>query len=1109
MPSVFRRLARSAILCLVPPLLATALCGFASVASAARWTDPADTPFQHLTRESGLPHEIANAVSEDGEGFLWVGTYGGLVRWDGYRFRVYMADRLTPGALPDSYVRALHRDPAGTLWIGTGSAGLVRYDPAGDRFVTYPVGPQGLSHVNVRAIIDDGAQGLWVATDGGLDHVDTVTGRIVQAGSRLGLSGLAPNSLLRDSQGNLWAGTPAGLFRRGAAEPGFALVPLPAPRGELVRPVSLGQDQAGRIWVGSREHGVYVIASTAPGASVRHLDDLGSLREQMALMMIEARPGEMWLGMADRSIVAVDLGQGLLRRIRNVPNWPASLPDAALHDLYRDRAGLIWVATDKGISRVDPRQTAVTTRFGTAPSTGGERTGTEVSWILPMPGERVWLGTHQTGVEIVDAQGARVDLLQPDPSRPEEALPDSMVLAMERAPDGGVFIATRRGLYRAGADGRGIRRVHVGGRDPALAVWALKAEGQTLWIGGQDDGLWRLDLRSGVGQPVKFEPGQGLSDERIVVLATGPDGRLWVGTRNGLNVLDPQRGAVAARILPGPAAERGLVAGFVTSLLWDRQQRLWVGTLGGGIDLLSLQDPRAPTIRLGMARGLPDYNVDAMLEDGQGRVWVSTDNGLAVIDPDTLAVRAMRRADGVVFATYWTGAAARTPRGELMFGAAGGMTIVRPGEVKPWSYRPPVVVSDLQVGGHSMPAARFAAQAGVADAVVVPADANSLAVEYSAIDFSAPERNRYAHKLEGFDEDWVDSDASRRLAAYTNLPPGRYRLLLRGSNREGVWSEQALSLPIRVMPAWHQTMWFRAAAALFAFVLVVAFVQARTRLLRARQAELERKVRERTAELEDLHRTLQEKSLILERSSITDPLTGLHNRRFLTEHIDHDIAASLRRDQEARAAGGAPADTDSVFYLVDADHFKRVNDLCGHAAGDAVLVEFSRRLRSVLRESDHLVRWGGEEFLAVARDTDRQRAEELAERIRSVISSTPFELDDGSLLPVTCSIGFACLPYLPRRPQALDWQDVVRLADLALLTAKRAGRDCWVGLHATETARPESLRAGAQTAPVQALEQGEMRVSSNRPLPGVVQALAPAVDGNAAPWPFTPAPTAG
>jgi diguanylate cyclase (GGDEF)-like protein len=559
------------------------------------------------------------------------------------------------------------------------------------------------------------------------------------------------------------------------------------------------------------------------------------------------------------------------------------------------------------------------------------------------------------------------------------------------------------------------------------------------------------------------------------------------------------------RYLPD-ASSRGLSAGLITALFADARQRLWIGTYGGGIDVLALGDASGGMVRLNSSHGLPDNNVNALLEDEQGRLWVSTDSGLAMIDPHSLKLRALRRAEGVVFPTYWTGSAARTPEGELLFGGAGGMTIVRPEQLQPWGYRPAVVVTDLKVGGRSLPAGRFIAPAKGAEAepLVVPADANSFAVEFSAIDFSAPERNRYAYRLEGFDDDWIETDPMRRLAAYTNLPPGSYRLMLRGSNRDGEWSERVLNLPIRVRPAWHQTLWFRAALMLLAMALIVAVVQVRTRLLRARQVELERKVRERTTELEALSQALKEKSLVLERSSITDPLTGLHNRRFLTDHIDIEIAASLRRSQEARAAGALPVDTDSVFFLIDVDHFKRVNDVHGHAVGDAVLVQFGWRVRSVLRESDYLVRWGGEEFLAVARDTDRARAEELAERIRAVVADTPFLTETGRMLPVSCSIGFACLPFVPWRPHALGWQDVVRLADFALLAAKRAGRNAWVGLHATEAAHPEGLLAKVQVGPQQALRHGEIRPSSNRPPEVVVEALSPE-DGDTTPWPFSPA----
>jgi len=1075
-------------------------------AAPARWAQVTEVAFQHLTQDNGLPNEIATAVAQDGEGFLWIGTLSGLARWDGYRFRVYQASPRNAGALPDNYIQVLHGDSAGRLWIGTSAAGLARYDAAADGFVSYPVGPGGLSHVSVRSVIDDGRDGLWVATDGGLDHLDPSSDRFARDDvGNAALAGLRINALLRDARGGLWAGTSAGLFHRGAASERFVAVPL-LPAGALQPELqSLAQDSAGRIWAGTLQHGAFVLAQGAGGQArpVRESQQAGALPEgvaglehQQVIAINEVRPGEMWLGTNGQGIVSVDWAARETRRIRNVPSWPLSLPNNALHALYRDRAGLVWAATDRGVSRHDPRQAAILTRFGAAGAgaPAAVRAGTEVSWILPMPNGRVWLGTHKTGIEILDASGVRVGGLRPDPHRPHSALPPGTVYGMDRAGDGSVYIATKSGLYRASADGTHLQRIAWPGRDPATATWAVLVDGDTLWVGGQSDGLWKFDLKSGAATALLRAPGDVLSDQRIVVLARGAGGSLWVGTRYGLNRYDPASGAVQ-RFLPDASSPRGLSSGFVSALRSDAQGRMWVGTYGGGIDILSLDEQQqiASVTRLGAEQGLPDNNVNALLEDRQGRIWVSTDSGLATIDPASHAIRPLRRAEGVVFPVYWSGSAACTADGELLFGGAGGITIVRPEQLQPWTYRPAVVVTDLQVGGKSVsPAGLGRAVAGrQAEPLAVMADANSLAVEFSAIDYSAPERNRYAYKLEGFDADWVETDAARRLAAYTNLPPGNYRLLLRGSNRDGVWGEQALALPVRVLPAWHQTMWFRAGAVLGVIGLLLAIVQMRTRLLRALQAELQRKVSERTAELEALHKALKEKSSVLERSSITDPLTGLHNRRFLTEHIETDIAGSLRRAQEVRAAGGTPADTDSVFFLIDVDHFKRVNDLHGHAAGDAVLVQFSQRLRSVMRESDHVVRWGGEEFLAVARDTDRAEAEELAERIRSMMADSPFIDDEGRSLALTCSIGFACLPYLPARPHALGWQDVVRLADIALLAAKRAGRDAWVGLHATDAAPHEGLLVSVQTGPEAPLHRGQMRASSNKPAQAVLQALVP------------------
>ena len=222
---------------------------------------------------------------------------------------------------------------------------------------------------------------------------------------------------------------------------------------------------------------------------------------------------------------------------------------------------------------------------------------------------------------------------------------------------------------------------------------------------------------------------------------------------------------------------------------------------------------------------------------------------------------------------------------------------------------------------------------------------------------------------------------------------------------------------------------------------------------------------EKNLELERAYKALEEVSL-------TDQLTGLRNRRFFLQHVESDVALSLRGYD-----GGEPGtDSDLVFYMVDLDHFKEVNDRHGHAAGDSVLVQMKDRLREVFRESDYLVRWGGEEFLVLARATDRSGAHVVAERIRHAVSSRDFVLPDGTPLARTCSIGFACYPFTPSHPRLMSWSQVVELADVGLYISKHSGRDAWTAVHATAAAQPAELFARLVHQLGQCVERGEARI---------------------------------
>ena len=1011
--------------------LAAAFLAAASAAhSSERWAGLADTVFQHLVRDNELPNAaIPTSATQDGDGFLWIGSQNGLARWDGYHFRIYRANPGKNGDLPDNFIQSLLTDARGVLWIGTSSGGLARYDREHERFVVYPVGPKGLSHVSVRAIADDGSGGVWVATEAGLDHViagSEVIGHLRHSDDDpTSLPDNRVRGLLRDRHGTLWVGTATALARLDKGSNRFERVPLPAAPGKVPSPWSFLEDTAGRIWVGTFRQGAYVIDSHTSGARAVEESDAGhsTLQNEGVSAIVEVVPGQVWLGTLGQGIVAVDVASSQTRRIRRDLTQPASLPDDSIQGMFKDRSGLIWICSDRSISRHDPSHPAVLTVFG-ASSRPDSISDSDVDAILPMSDGKVWLGLGSKGIDVIDpVVGARVASLRPDPLRPQDALPKDYINAFAASDDSDVYVGTELGLYRVDRAAHAATRVTIPERDPAAQVWALLLDNNVLWVGGFD-GLWAVQL-DGAKSPAHAEAVSGLTDQRITTIARGDGNWLWVGTKNGLNRLDLRTHAIE-RILPEPANPTALAAGYITSLLSDSRGRLWIATFGGGVNVLEPRaaDGKPKFTRLGIARGLNNDNADKLLEDSKHNIWVSTDDGLAVIDEQTLAIRTLRRAEGLPISSYWVGSGAATAQGEMLFGGVGGLTVVRPSQLNRWTYQPSVVTTDIRIGGKSVIDASVPLQ--------IKPGANSIAVEFAALDYSAPERNRYAYRLDGFDSAWIDTEASHRVAAYTNLPPGDFTLRLRGSNRDGLWSETTMSLPIHVLPDWYQTMTFRIAVTLLAFALVAALVQGRTVYLRRNQRDLERQVVERTAELRESQRQL-------EQIAYEDTLTALPNRRMFTEEFRELIM--LARLQNQRFA----------LLLIDLDRFKQINDSRGHDAGDALLIEAAIRLQAAVRKSDCVARLSKDEFsVLVSQNPAAADIEMICHRIiESFVMPVP--ISDAEVRS-SASIGVA---VFPDHGATLD--SLYKSADVALYEAKRAGGNMW-RWYKSQASAPSTVR---------------------------------------------------
>ena len=984
-------------------------------AAAQGWDSVADPVFQHPVSDTVLPNSPVLAIAQDDMGFLWVGTEGGVVRWDGYHYRVYPADRANPAGLPDNYIQSLHVDARGTLWIATLSGGLSRYDRLRDRFVNYRPSPEGLSSVAVRAIADDGSGGIWAATNHGLDEVNADRGVIRHLRHDDGDPASLPDdniaAVLRDSKGRLWIGTVGAVVRQDRIDGPLVKLSLPARENQQGVATSLAEDAGGTIWIGTYG-GAYIIR---PGPGNAGPERIPGTENDEILSIVESRRGEVWLGTYGHGILIVDEVTFATRRIRHDPLVPQSLDEDTPWALHRDRVGDMWVGTNRGLSRHDPNQTAILTVFGVVSRSKGLTDG-DVESVLPMQNGQLWLGLGSNGIDILDPFEGRVADLRTavGPSRKPVEL--SEVTGLMSTGSGEVFFSTRTGLYRKTP--HDPLPVQILLPDTISVRGAtLTPETGTLWLATTQDGIWTLSLQ----EHRQAEPWPGsskLTDARITVIERGAAHSLWVGTKNGLNHVDPATGAVE-RINTDPSVSTALSAPNVGTLMTDRDGRLWVGTQGGGISILEGRDSQGhPRFRhLGLEQGLPNLNVDKILQAPSGTVWVATDNGLAVIDPQRFEIRTLGAAEGAAISTYWVDAGAVDGDGTLAFGGAGGLTLVRPERLARNVYHPPIVVSDVRIGGKPVPWGAFADNAAPASIEIAP-DTNSVAVEFAALDYSAPERIHYAYRLEGYDDSWIEADFNHRVAAYTNLPPGSYMLHVRGSNRDGDWTERILSLPVHVRPAWYQTIWFKIGELLTVLSAVLIFLRSRTAYLRARQRELERQVADQTAQLRERERQLEQLAYL-------DPLTGLANRRMLTRRFD--LISEQMRGGHGKFA----------LLLIDLDRFKEINDSLGHDAGDALLIEVARRLRAVVRNADDVFRIGGDEFAILCVDLpDDAAVEAVCRRIlEKAYAAVPF---NGIEMTSSPSIGIARFPV-----DGESLESLFKAADLALYEAKRGGRNTW------------------------------------------------------------------
>ncbi len=1006
--------------------------------------------FRRIAIPDDVPAHLCSAIAQDRSGLLWFGTQGGLVRYDGYELRVYRSNPSDPATLAGNYVRALLVASDGRLWVGTFSGGLSVFDPRTEKFTRHQHDartPASLAYDRVEGLAEDAAGRIWIATSAGLDRLDPKSSRIEHfrhdAADPKSIADDRVRGLLVTRNGTLWVGTRDGLQRWLGDGRGFERV-TPALAGQYV--IRLHEDGRGRIWIGTEEHGAAVL-DPAAGALRRIAPrpaDPNGLSHYWAYGFAEGEAGEMWIATFGGGVDVVDQESlQVIDRLRHDPLLDDTIGADRVGAVFRDASGSMWVGTwGEGVARHDPRTRAFRSlRF--SPNRPDGLTHASAVRTLETADGRIWVGTNGNGIDVLDRTLHRVAGFRPDATDPG-ALSDGAITCLAQAADGTIWVATlNSSLHRLRPGAARFDRVAAeqlaGG---PIRTIAFGRDGM-LWAGAAE-GMARVDPATLATRVYRRWPGAAKSSPAIESIVAAADGTLWVGSDNGLYAFDP-RTESAVRIAKDPSRADSLPDNWVPDLMLARDGKLWAGTAAGAV-VLTQWDGRTARFENVLARlGRTPSPAEALIEDQAGQVWIGP---RLRVDPRTWTARELGPPDGVTFRNFFIASRTRTRDGRLLFGAPEGLLIADPRALRAESAAAPIVATALRVEGNVRPGA------SVLPSIALSKAERSFSIEFAALDFTAPHRQVYRYRLDGLDEAWSVLAASQHSLTYSRLPPGRYVLHVGVMNRGGGWSRQELRLPVTVLPALHQTPWFRALMAACAAVLLYALYRLRVRQLRARERELERIVQHRTAELATKNEQLKSAYEQIEEASLTDPLTGLRNRRFLEQTIGADLELAARGE----------ADRELVILMIDLDHFKSVNDQYGHAAGDAVLAALGRLLMSTLRSSDTVVRWGGEEFLIVVRFVDRADAAGLAEKLRGAVAGHEFVLPDGTTIHRTCSIGFSAWPFSPAAPRALPLERVIGLADAALYIAKHSGRNAWAGVlpgnadpvHAAEAFREDA-----------------------------------------------------
>lgn len=845
-------------------------------------------PFARWTIDEGLSQNSVNAIVQDARGCIWIGTQDGLNRFDGLNFRIFRHDLDNAESLSSNYVNCMLIDAEARLWVGCKN-GLNRYDSARESFDFCELhGRQEYEgqDKDIQTLCEYPAGILWIGSRAGLTRLDLDSGRshlFRQSATKNGsLRHNRINALYPAGKGRLLLGTELGLFLFDSASENFrSLDYIPEDRRTNIDETWVScfcRRDAESVWMGTH-YSLYCIE--LPELHVRRspleLTPPAYKLSRAMTALVQDREARLWIASSD-GLHCYDESSGRLDSYLHDPDNPASVAHKIVMGLCYDAAGSLWLATRAGLNMLN-RSARKFDRLRHLPGKARSLSDDYITDLKEDAAGNIWVATKD-GVNLFDRTRRQFRLCGAS-GRGEPALSDQYVVCLAPDIDGGIWIGTLGGLNRYDPSSGDIEYYVAekeGLLDPrypssrAIASLMVTADG-TLFVGTSGNGFNVYDrarrrfslIRSG-------GPGDdGLSDNVVYAMCEARDDRIWVGTGNGLNIYDRESGSVGP-LEPSSAWAAQLQRSAIYDLHEDGAGRLWVGSDSGLYLLPDPADRNSAVRRFSERDGLPNNVIYGIEEDEESFLWLASNKGLTrfrCLD-DTIDIRNYDVVDGLQGNEFNVNAHDRCRDGTLLFGGQGGFNMFHPGQLVDNDYRPPLMFTDIKVFNKSVPikncngAGRgFRLDQSISETkrLTLSYRESVVSLEFAALNYVNPSRNRYRYKLEGFDAEWVEA-GDRNFATYTNLDAGSYVFRVTACNNDGLWNREGIALQLMITPPPWKSWWAYTLYSGGALSSVLAFtrykmkeqaraLQEQARIDRAKVEERERIRKKNAADFHD------------------------------------------------------------------------------------------------------------------------------------------------------------------------------------------------------------------------------------------------------------------